>query len=559
MIRRKIWATATCCLALAGAAQAQTGSTPKASLGAPKTDSYIARGAAPGYPQYSPRSYTAPLPPGYAAPQPNLGTSPAPGPMAPTAPVQMVEQPAMSQPEVDGSLTFAADTVPTLPAPTSPSPIQVNPKGGIGAPMTTPMPMPMSTPMGAPMGTVPMQMPMGTMAEGIPVPTGPLVSGPINGGPIMDTGLSGSPFLDSFGGGMPAMWVTGEYLNWRMRGANVPVLVTTAPVGSPGTLNDAASLAAYGGTDRETDWQSGFRIRAGTWLENGAGLDVGVFTVLRNKNNFAFGSNGDPGIFRPFFNTSTGSEDAGLVSFVDPIAGPILTGRVGIQTTTDLFGAEANYRTGWTTGLGGRLDALIGYRYVRFRDSISIQSDSNTAIAAGAAPAGTHITVYDRFTGLNQFNGGQIGFAGEWQTGSMTFGLRATIAAGVNCQNVDIAGTATATPPSGTPIVSSGGLLALPSNIGSHDRNVFSVVPEVGVTVGYQLTSNLRVFGGYNVMSFTNVVRGGEQIDRRINGTFIPDPTTGTAAGVGVPNPLFQHRDTDFYMHGWTAGLEWRW
>ena len=35
MIRRKIWATATCCLALAGAAKAQTNSAPKATLGAP--------------------------------------------------------------------------------------------------------------------------------------------------------------------------------------------------------------------------------------------------------------------------------------------------------------------------------------------------------------------------------------------------------------------------------------------------------------------------------------------------------------------------------------------
>jgi Putative beta barrel porin-7 (BBP7) len=551
MIRRKIWATATCCLALAGAAQAQTGTAPKATLGAPKTDSagYIARGAAPapGYPQYTPRSYSIPTPPGYAAPQPNLGMSPAPGPMIPQAPLPMVEQPAMSQPEVDGSLSFAADTVPA-------SPIQVNPKGVAGAPMTPPMTMPMPMPMNPPMA-----MPMGTVVEGTPVPTGPLVSGPINGGPIMDGGFSGSPFLDSFGGGMPNMWVSGEYLNWRMRGANVPVLVTTAPVGSPGTLSDGASLAAFGGDNRDSDWQSGFRIRAGTWLESGAGIDIGAFTVLRSKGNFAFGSNGDPGIFRPFFNTSAGAEDAGLVAFVDPVAGPILSGRVAIQTETDLFGAEANYRTGWTTGLGGRLDALVGYRYVRFRDSIAIQSDSVTAVPAGAAPIGTHINVYDRFTGLNQFNGAQIGFVGEWQTGSMTFGLRATIAAGVNMQNVDIAGTATATPPGGTPIVSPGGLLALPSNIGSHDRNVFSIVPEVGVTVGYQVTSNLRVFGGYNVMSMTNVVRGGEQIDRRINGTYIPDPTTGTAAGIGSPNPLFQHRDSDFYLHGWTAGLEWRW
>ena len=40
-------------------------------------------------------------------------------------------------------------------------------------------------------------------------------------------------------------------------------------------------------------------------------------------------------------------------------------------------------------GLGGRIDALIGYRYLRLHDTISIQSNLITAVPAGAAPAGT--------------------------------------------------------------------------------------------------------------------------------------------------------------------------
>jgi hypothetical protein len=548
MIRRKIWATATCCLALAGAAQAQTTSAPKAT-------------ATPGYPKYVPRNYTVPTAPTYAAPAPNLGANPAAGPSAPPAPLAATEQPmAVGQPAGDSSFQFAADavegafpfpqsgggsgSVPTVPPPGTPSPMT----------QTPPKVMP-GMPMGSPMGT-----PM--MAEGTPVMTGPLVAGPINGGPIVEECSGGTPFLDGvMGGQMPNMWVSAEYLSWKLRGAHVPALVTIAPAGSPGTLSDPGTAAVFGGNDRESDRQEGFRFRAGTWVEGGgSGFDVGFFMITRIKDRFAFGSNGDPGVFRPFFNTATGGEDATLVAFVDPVVGQVLTGRVSVTGTTDFWGAEANYRTGLSSGLGGRFDALVGYRYVRFRETLGIQSDLTTAIPAGAAPAGTAITVFDHFEGLNQFHGGQVGLVGEWQTGSMTFGLRATIAAGVNLQKVDINGGSSSLAPGATsPITTAGGLFALPSNIGSRDRTVFAVVPEIGATVGYQVTSSLRVFGGYNVLSFTNVARAGEQINRNVNGTFIPDPTTGTAAGVGTASPLFKHRDSDFYAHGWTAGVEWRW
>jgi hypothetical protein len=468
----------------------------------------------------------------------------------------------VGQPAGESRVEFAADAafpfpqaggggagpVPTVPAPGAPGPMGTTP----------PKPMP-AGPMGATSGAPTLGTPV-PVTEGT-VMTGPLVAGPINGGPIVDGSAGGSPFLDGMMGGMPNVWGSVEYLNWRLRGAHIPALVTTAPVGSSGTLSDPATAAVYGGDSGDTDWQEGFRLRAGTWLEGGqTGFDVGFFMLGKVKDRFVTGSNGDPGIFRPFFNTATGAEDATLVAFVDPVVGPILAGRVSIAADTDLWGAEANYRSGWSTGLGGRFDVLAGYRHVRLRETLHIQSDITTAIPAGAAPAGTAISIFDRFETLNQFHGAQVGLVGEWQMGSMTFGLRASVAAGVNLQEVEIAGGSTSVAPGATtPVTGAGGLYALPSNIGTRDRAVFSVVPEIGATLGYQLTSNLRVFGGYNALSFTNVARAGEQINRRVNGTFIPDPTTGTAAGVGAPSPLFKRRDSDFYTHGWTAGVEWRW
>ena len=141
----------------------------------------------------------------------------------------------------------------------------------------------------------------------------------------------------------------------------------------------------------------------------------------------------------------------------------------------------------------------------------------------------------------------------------MTFGLRGTFAAGATFQRSEVSGSSGSVTPAGARVSAVGGVLALPSNMGSVDRTVCSILPEAGATVGYQVMDNLRVFVGYNVLSWTNVGRAGERIDRNVNGTFIPDPTTGTAAGVGQPFPTTRERDSSFWVHGWTAGVEFRW
>ena len=86
-----------------------------------------------------------------------------------------------------------------------------------------------------------------------------------------------------------------------------------------------------------------------------------------------------------------------------------------------------------------------------------------------------------------------------------------------------------------------GGLLALPSNIGRYDRDVFSWVPELGVTIGYQCTDHWKLFVGYNVLYWSSVVRPGEQIDRTVNANQLPPPVGG-----GPNRPLFTFNANDF-------------
>src|SRR4029078_10312504 len=103
-----------------------------------------------------------------------------------------------------------------------------------------------------------------------------------------------------------------------------------------------------------------------------------------------------------------------------------------------------------------------------------------------------------------------------------------------------------------------GGLLALPSNSGQFSRDRVAVLPELGFNVGMRISSHLRATLGYTFLYLSNVVRGGDQIDRTINPTQRPGllGTPGTLAGPA--RPLFAFQDNHFLAQGVNAGLEFR-
>ena len=550
MIRRKMWATMTCCLALAGVARSEGEPTAKASLGKPQTApgvaGIVARGAAPTETVGYPANYPIPGPT-YSVPTPSLGGVP-------------VYLPTMSSPR------FAP--APNMPQYVAPG---ANPVGfaSMQAPVAAPMQMPLNTnPMGAaPMGAVPTGPSPSPMGAPPAITTQPMQGGPGTYGYGQPTGeyvnspMTGMiPGVMDAGNALPCVWVAPEYINWRAKGSNTPALVTTAPAGTQGTLGQPGTRVLFGGNELLDDWRSGFRIRGGVWLDKceGLGLDFGYIMLAQGRQRFNASSNGDPGLFRPF-RTPAGAEDSQLVAFNDTQLGPILSGRVAINATTDLMGAEANIRKALFCDPCSRLDVLFGFRYMRLRDSLTVFEDlratSNDPNAA--APFGTRIQIYDSFETINDFYGGQLGLAGEQRYGNFIFGFRGTLGMGITHRTTRINGSTTTLTPDGASATSQGGLLALPTNIGVYNSDHFSVIPDVQLTLGYQVTKNLRIFGGYNFMYWTSVLRAGEQIDRTVNSTFIPNP--GGDAGTGALRPAYSRHEASYWAHGWSAGLEFRW
>ena len=136
----------------------------------------------------------------------------------------------------------------------------------------------------------------------------------------------------------------------------------------------------------------------------------------------------------------------------------------------------------------------------------------------------------------------------------------AKVALGTTHQRVNIRGVTSITS-NGVAINGSpfqGGLLALPTNIGSYSRDVFSVVPEVQVNLGYQIHPNVRLFGGYNFLYWSNVARASEQINRNINPSFIPGVPPPTTPLV-PPEPSFRFINSGYWAQGLNFGVAFQW
>ena len=368
-------------------------------------------------------------------------------------------------------------------------------------------------------------------------------------------------------------YVKGEYLLWWTKADHVPVLATTGPptinttsttVGGVTTTTTSlvgglpgqpGTRVLFGGGDLDHPVQSGMRLTAGCWLDmwDDDALEVSAFWLPQQAKQFHASSDQTPVIARPFIDETTGTQQAQFTAFPG-----LFIGRYDLNAPTDLWGIDANLRcriccdhTCWGSY---RIDLIAGARYIDLEESLSIEENvqflSNPLLPA--YERGRTDQVVDRFGTRNQFAGGQVGVTGEIVHGPWSVDFRAKVAIGDTVQDIDIAGSQTLPDPSGRV----GGLLAESSNIGKHERDRFSVVPEIGLDLGYQVTDNIRGFVGYNFLYWTNVVRPGQQIDTVIDSNLIPNFPAPVPSPANRPAVLY--KESDYWAQGLTVGLEFR-
>jgi len=388
-----------------------------------------------------------------------------------------------------------------------------------------------------------------------------------------------------------------EYLAWWFAGMDIPALVVRGDPVDPDpnvdgdeTINNA--FVVYGNESILDGRRNGLRIRLGFWLDECGQLAIegDYFNFRTVSSTFQdSGFSGDTGaIGRPFFDINNGAADAvQLVYFPDVLEGSVTVRAssrfesAGIRFRENLCcfescggcgcgdcvgcgdvvggcGSDCGPGCGDTCGGGGfgrrsqRFDLLLGLRYARLNERLSIDEDLRTIEDNGGTP--TTFLVNDTFRTDNVFFGGELGFLMEWVADQWSLEVLSKLAIGSTRQRVTIDGSTIID--GGTPLV--GGLLAQTSNIGRYSRNELSVMPELGFTAGYQLSDQLKLTAGYTFLYWSSVVRPGDQIDLDVNSDLVPGenaPTTTT----GADRPRFAFRDTDLWAHGINLGVEYQW
>jgi hypothetical protein len=355
----------------------------------------------------------------------------------------------------------------------------------------------------------------------------------------------------------PKFYLNGEYLLWWLKQDKVPVLASTStnPFDN-GELGKPTTSVLFGGDGLDGSARSGFRITGGWWLDETCkddGIEVSGFYLSPRSTNFDANSSQFPVIARPFFNVNQGIEFAQLTAFPG-----IATGNLSINNESNLFGAEINARCNLCCGCNYRVDVLGGFRYLDLEESLSLTETGLFLPGDGPPQAGDTFLVHDYFGTRNQFYGGQVGLSGEYDIGRFSVTGWTKVALGDTHQDILIDGNQVITAPNGTAQQFKGGLLALTSNIGRYHQDRFSVVPELNLNIGYQLTDHVRVFVGYDVLYWNNVVRPGGQIDRNLDITLIPNVPVPGVGPAGQNQPSAPRPGTDLWVQGVTFGMEVR-
>jgi hypothetical protein len=362
-----------------------------------------------------------------------------------------------------------------------------------------------------------------------------------------------TPFSDS-PPELNRFYLTAEYLLWWAKKDHTPPLVTSSTDGGFGFLNQPNTTVLFSG-DLNRDPRSGFRGNAGLWLDDCCqeALEFGGFFLGRRSANFEAASGTDGVLARPFFNVNANTEFSQLVAFPN-----ISTGRILVNAPSSLWGLDTNLRCNICRGCDYRIDLLAGFRFLDLDESLTVIEQIQGLAGAPAPFTNAQTTVVDRFATRNRFYGGQVGVDSEWRRGPWSVDLRAKLALGGTDQRIDIRGGETITDAAGNTSSFNGGLLALSSNSGRFHKSQFSVVPEVGVTLGYQLTDTIRLYAGYNFLYWTRVVRPGDQIDRNLDVTKIPNFAPPGTAPAATNSPSLPFKQSDFWAQGIVLGFEIR-
>ena len=234
-----------------------------------------------------------------------------------------------------------------------------------------------------------------------------------------------------------------------------------------------------------------------------------------------------------------------------------LAGSIDIRATSSLIGtnlgvAKTLYCAERCRNDVQKLNVLCGFRFMRMTEVLDLQDELTVIEPDGVIEQGTKFATFDQFKTVNNFYGLSLGLSGERQLNRWAVSGAGRVGLGVTNERVTIFGASSTSDPQGVTQDFVGGLLALPTNMGSFTRNQLAFVPSLELKGAYLVTQHFRLTAGYDILYWSSVARPGQQIDTLLN--------TTQASGeplVGEPAPIPQSRQTDMWIQGISFGAEW--
>lgn len=367
------------------------------------------------------------------------------------------------------------------------------------------------------------------------------------------------------------IWLRADYLMWWTNGMRLPALVTTSPQGTPvgqaGVLPNATVL--FGNSTVGTGGRSGYKLSWGAWLDNCCtwGIEGDYFALGEGKGNYNSSfSSGNPIIARPFYDVEVGAQASELVAYPDVVEGTISVNAkdyfqsTGVALTYNLCGGDDCCDPCVDPCVDScmpllfccRTDLLVGYRYYKYSDSVGIRE--NLRITEPGSPYENSLfQIDDSFRARNDFHGSEFGLRTKLYRGRWSLEILTKIALGNTHQVVAIDGQTIVTSPGLATDIRDGGVFAVRTNKGTYTRDTFTMIPQLGLDLGYQVNEHWRGYLGYNVMYWGAVIHAGEQIDLNVDPRNFPP-----AQNPALPFPAFPGKTSSFWAHGLNLGLECR-
>ena len=348
-------------------------------------------------------------------------------------------------------------------------------------------------------------------------------------------------------------WFDADYLYWKIKKApeHVPLVVEGPFVESGPVLKQPGYSVVLGGKSLKTDWRSGGRFTLGYWFDDSQclGGEVGYFILPSKSKRHSVCSNGSPFLTLPYYDVVTGEENSSPLSSPDPTNPFAGTGR--LKEHNFMQGAEVNLVTSTACDCCFRYGLLAGFRYWNFTEKLTFDTNSPGIDTPDV------FKTQDRFHAQNNFYGGQFGARLDYNACNFFFNIKGKVALGAMCQKLGIHGQFITDTLNSELQKFNQGFFALPTNIGNHKKTRFSVIPEVNINLGYQVTECFRLKLGYTFIYATNVLWAGKQIDRKINPTqSIVLKNNSDVHLVGDPSPKASLKSESLWVQGLNVGLE---